>query len=207
MITDIEDYFAKGCDRCPRFATPDCAVRIWAAGLADLRAICLDLGLVECVKWGHPCYMHADRNIAVFGAFRKDFRISFMNVSLLTDTHNVLEPIGPNSQSRSVLRFRTNAEVAVNEPIIRNYLRDLMTSAEQGIKPIPKHQAELILADELVNAMDTDPILADAFIALTPGRRRGWSLHFSGAKQSATRDRRIAKARSAIIAGKGWNER
>lgn len=53
MITDIEDYFTKGCGRCDHFTTPDCATRSWAGGLTDLRRICRDVGLVETVKSGH----------------------------------------------------------------------------------------------------------------------------------------------------------
>ncbi len=64
MITIVADYFDKGCGRCDRFATPDCSTRHWAAGLKELRGICLDAGLAETVKWGHPCYLHANRNIA-----------------------------------------------------------------------------------------------------------------------------------------------
>ena len=45
MITVIDDYFAKGCGRCERFATPDCSTRQWQAGLLELRQICLDAGL------------------------------------------------------------------------------------------------------------------------------------------------------------------
>ena len=33
MITDIEDYFTKGCGRCERFATADCSTRLIATGL------------------------------------------------------------------------------------------------------------------------------------------------------------------------------
>ena len=55
MITDIEDYFTKGCGRCDRFETAECSTKLWAQGLADLRALCLAAGLTEAVKWGHPC--------------------------------------------------------------------------------------------------------------------------------------------------------
>ena len=79
MITDAEDFFTKGCGRCARFATPDCSTRQWIRGLNQLRRICRDMGLEEVVKWAHPTYMHAGRNIAIFGAFRGDFRLSFMN--------------------------------------------------------------------------------------------------------------------------------
>ena len=67
MISDPDDFFTKGCGRCDRFATPDCSTRLWIDGLNTLRRICFDMGLQETVKWGHPCYRHAGRNIALFG--------------------------------------------------------------------------------------------------------------------------------------------
>ena len=48
--------------------------------------------------------------------------------------------------------------------------------------------------------------LAAAFAALTPGRRRAYLLHFGGARQSATRARRIAACVPAILAGKGLQD-
>ena len=59
MITEVEEYFAKGCGRCARFATADCSTRTWAEGLADLRAICRAAGMAEHRKWGCPRNMHA----------------------------------------------------------------------------------------------------------------------------------------------------
>lgn len=44
MITEIEDYFTKGCGRCERFDTPDCSTRQWIDGLNHLREICQDMG-------------------------------------------------------------------------------------------------------------------------------------------------------------------
>jgi uncharacterized protein YdeI (YjbR/CyaY-like superfamily) len=82
MFTGLEDFFDKGCGRCARFATPDCSARRWAEGLAALRRICLEARLEGRVTWGHPCYVHAGRNIAILGAFRGDFRISFFDAAL-----------------------------------------------------------------------------------------------------------------------------
>lgn len=207
MITEIDDYFAKGCGRCARFETPDCAVQHFAHGLADLRRICLDLGLVEAVKWGHPCYMHNGSNIAIVGAFRDNFRMTFMNGSLLKDAGKVLRTAGPNSRTANVLFFQSDDDVATLEPVIRAYLTELMQYARDGIKPAQTDHGDMDLANELVTAMDTDPELAEGFHALTRGRQHGWNLHFTSAKQTATRATRIAKARDKIIAGKGWNER
>jgi uncharacterized protein YdeI (YjbR/CyaY-like superfamily) len=79
MIQDVDHFFEKGCGRCARFASPDCSARHWAAGLAALRRICLASGLTETAKWGHPCYMHAGRNIVIIGALRGEFRLGFFN--------------------------------------------------------------------------------------------------------------------------------
>lgn len=49
MITDIEDFFSRGCGRCDRFATEACSARKWHPGLERLREICRPAGLVETV--------------------------------------------------------------------------------------------------------------------------------------------------------------
>lgn len=206
MITDPDDFFTKGCGRCDRFATPDCSTRQWIEGLNALRRICLDMGLEETVKWAHPCYMHAGRNIAIFGAFRGDFRLTFLNAGLLVDSEGVLEPQGPGSQTPGMIRFTANDQVAEKEPAIRAYLRQLMDHAEKGTKP-PKTEREIDTPDELTEALDADPELAEAFHALTPGRQKSYLFALNQAKQSATRFARIEKFRDKIIAGKGALER
>ena len=206
MISDANEFFTAGCGRCDRFATPDCSTRIWINGLTDLRRICLGMGLEETAKWGHPCYMHAGRNIAVFGAFRDDFRLSFMNPGLLSDPEGVLEPQGPNSRTPGMIRFTAVGQVGEREPVIRAYLRQLMDHAEAGTKP-PKVEREIDMPEELTEALDADPELAEAFHGLTPGRQKSYMFNLNQAKQSATRVARIEKFREKIIAGKGAMER
>jgi len=207
MITDIEDYFSKGCGRCERFATADCSTRQWALGLKRLRRICLESGLVETVKWGHPCYMHAGRNIVILGALRHDLRISFFNAPLLKDPQRVLEKQGPNTPYADMIRFTDNARVAELEPVIVSYIQEAMSYAEAGIKPPKQVLAELELPDELIEALECDPALADAFSRLTPGRKKSYVINLNSAKNPKTRVSRIAKFRSKILAGKGAMER
>jgi uncharacterized protein YdeI (YjbR/CyaY-like superfamily) len=206
MITEIEDYFTKGCGRCERFATPDCSTRAWTRGLNDLRRIAREVGLSEHVKWAHPTYMHAGRNIAIIGAFRGDFRLSFMNAALMTDPEGVLQGQGPNSRHPDCIRFTDVAQVAALEPVIRAYLIEAMGYATEGRLPPPVVHDDP-WPDELVEAMDADPDLAEAFHRLTPGRQRSYVIALNGAKASATRVARIAKYRSQILAGKGALER
>ena len=206
MITDIEDFFAKGCGRCERFATPDCSTRLWIDGLNELRRICLEAGLVETVKWAHPCYMHGGRNIVIIGAFRGDFRLTFFNAALMKDPEGVLERQGQNTQHPDMIRFVSNAAVAKMEPVIRAYLKEAMGYAEAGIKPA-KEVGEIELPDELIEALDSDPELAEAFHDLTPGRKKSYVINLGSVKKSETRAARIAKFRNHILAGKGALER
>ena len=206
MIQEIEDYFTKGCGRCERFDTPDCSTRQWEQGLARLRAICVGVGLVEVVKWGHPCYMHQGRNVAIIGAHRGDFRISFFDAALMKDPAGVLEKQGPNTQHPDMIRFTTNSAVTEVEPTLRSYLREVMEYVEAGVRP-SKTEVEFELPIELVEAMDADPELAEAFHSLTRGRQRSYVIHLSSAKKSATRVARIVRYRDKIIAGKGATER
>jgi uncharacterized protein YdeI (YjbR/CyaY-like superfamily) len=59
---------------------------------------------------------------------------------------------------------------------------------------------------ELLDAFSKVPDFQRAFEALTPGRQRGYLLHFSGAKQAKTRADRIEKHRSRIFNGLGLQD-
>lgn len=205
MITEIEDYFALGCGRCDRFATAECSVRRWVAGLQALRRICRAAGLLETVKWGHPCYMHAGRNIVLLGAFRGNYRMTFFNAALMKDPEGVLTKQGPNTAHADMICFADNDQVAAMEPQIRAYLAEAMGYAEAGIKA-PKVPGALELPEVLVDALDGDPDLAEAFHTLTPGRQRSYVINMNSAKTPAKQSARIAKFRGKILAGKGAND-
>lgn len=205
MITDINDYFTKGCGRCDRFASPDCSTKLWARGLADLRGLCQAAGLIEAVKWGHPCYMHAGRNVAIIGAFRGDFRLTFFNAGLMVDPDGVMERQGPNTQAPDMLRFTDNAQVMAREAVILAYLAEAMGYARAGIRAV-RVVGDVDLPGELIDALDDDPELSEAFAALTPGRQNSYVIALASAKASATRVARIAKFRGKILQAKGANE-
>lgn len=206
MITEADDYFAKGCGRCARFDTPDCSARLWQDGVLALRALMLDCGLDETVKWGHPCYRFGDRNIALIGAFRTDFRLSFMNAGLLRDPEGLLRPAGPNSQTSDVIFFHDPRSVIDLAQPIRSLVEQAKDFARGGIKPARRAEAP-DLPDDLADALDADPELAEAFHRLTPGRQRSYVIALSSAKAAATRARRIEGFRSGILAGRGAQER
>ena len=206
MITEIEDYFTKGCGRCPRFDTPECSTKRWAVGLAELRRLALGAGLVEMVKWGHPCYMHAGRNILIFGAFRENYRLTFFNASLMKDPEAVMEKQGAFTRRPDMIRFTTNAQVAEMAPVLLAYIAEAKGYAQAGIRA-PRTASEIEAPEELGEALDSDPELAEAFNNLTPGRQKSYLINLNSAKTTATRTKRIIGFRSKILAGMGALDR
>jgi uncharacterized protein YdeI (YjbR/CyaY-like superfamily) len=205
MITDVATYFEKGCGRCPRFDMPDCSTRSWHQGLSDLRKLCLEEGLVEVVKWGHPCYMHCSRNIAILGAFRSNFRLSFFNAALMKDPHRILQKSGPNTRDAGCLIFTANEEPSAKASVIRAYLQEAMGYAEAGIRP-RKTAETLEVSGVLAEMLAADPDMHAAFHALTRGRQRSYIMQVNAAKRDETKRARIARYREKILRGKGPHE-
>lgn len=206
MITDVADYFTKGCGRCARFGTSDCATQLWPEPLAALRALCREADLSETVKWGHPCYMHAGRNVAILGATRDGARLSFFEAGLLDDPEGLLERQGPQTPHPDAVHFDGPAAVAARASALRDLIAQARAHAEAGLR-VPRPEGAPDLPEELAEALEADPALAEAFHRLTPGRQRSHALHVAAARAPATRAARAARLAPRILAGKGATER
>jgi uncharacterized protein YdeI (YjbR/CyaY-like superfamily) len=69
-----------------------------------------------------------------------------------------------------------------------------------------KQAGEHDVPPEFQKKLDELPALKKAFTALTPGRQRAYLMHFSGAKQSKTRESRVEKHIPRILKGKGLDD-
>ena len=98
------------------------------------------------------------------------------------------------------------SEAQVKKTVVSSYVKQAIAVEKAGLKVDFKAKRELELPEELTQILQKDRRLAKAFDALTPGRRRGYVLHFTGAKQSQTRTARIEKCIPKILAGRGMND-
>jgi uncharacterized protein YdeI (YjbR/CyaY-like superfamily) len=57
----------------------------WQEEVAQLRAITLDCGLTEELKWGQPCYMLGKSNIVLIHDFKEYCALLFFKGALLKD--------------------------------------------------------------------------------------------------------------------------
>lgn len=177
----------------------------WQGEIQTLRSILLDCGLDEELKWGKPCFMFEGRNLAIIQPFREHCSLMFFKGALIPDTHSLLRSQGENTQSAMRLEFTSKDQI--KKDVVKTYVKQAIAVEEAGLKVDFKAKHELELPEELTRILNKDPKLAKAFHALTPGRRRGYVLHFTGAKRSRTRTARIEKCIPRILAGKGMNER
>ena len=172
-----------------------------------LRTILLESGLSETIKWGSPCYMHGGKNILLLSTLKESVVIIFFRGAEMQDPEKVLEKPGDNSRFGRYLRVRDTQAIAALKNLIPDYIREAIEIENTGRKADADQDKPLEYPDELKQMFEENPDFKDAFSALTPGRRRGYLIHFSSARQAKTRTARIEKCMAKIFAGKGWNER
>ena len=202
---EVNLYLQEGCGRCPLGGTPDCKVHSWTQELQRLRAIVLECGLIEEVKWGVPCYTFQQKNVLILSAFKAYCSISFFKGSLLSDPKGILVKPGPHSQAARLLKFTHLTEIEDLAADIPSYIFEAIEVERAGLKVAFTQHPEPI-PEELEQAFAEDPVLKSAFEALTPGRQRGYILYFSAPKQSKTRISRIEKNTEKILSGVGLHD-
>ena len=177
----------------------------WKDEIQALRSILLESGLDEELKWGKPCFVFEEKNVAIIQPFKEHCSLMFFKGALIKDTRKLLRSQGENTQSAMRLEFTDKKQI--KKTIVKAYVKQAIAVEKAGLKANFKAKRELELPEELTRILRKDSKLAKAFNALTPGRQRGYVLHFTGAKQSKTRTARIEKAIPRILEGKGINER
>ncbi|MEX0662377.1 MAG: YdeI family protein [Balneolaceae bacterium] len=178
----------------------------WKEEYEALRKICLDCGLTEELKWGCPCYTFQGNNIVLIHGFKEYCALLFHKGALLKDTHDILVQQTENVQSARQIRFTGLQEIVEKKHIIKSHIIEAIEVEKAGLEVEFKKTKEFDVPDEFQQKLDENPALKNAFEALTPGRQRGYLLHFSGAKQSKTRTRRVEKYIPKILDGKGLQD-
>lgn len=179
--------------------------KTWQGEMQKLRSILLKCGLDEDLKWGKPCFTFEGKNVAIIQPFKEHCSLMFFKGALLKDTHGLLRSQGDNTQS--ALRLEFTSESQIKKTVLESYVKNAIAVEQQGLKVDFKAKRELELPPELTQILKKDRKLAKAFESLTPGRQRAYVMHFTSAKQSATRTARIEKCAPMILAGKGLNDR
>jgi uncharacterized protein YdeI (YjbR/CyaY-like superfamily) len=179
----------------------------WRAELEAVRPVLLRAGLDEELKWYKPCYSYRGANVVIFQPFSELCALLFFKGALLQDPDGALRAQGENTRSALRLEFRCVADVTAAKRTIAALVQDAIRVEDAGLS-VPKRAAtdDGPYPEELEMLLDADAPLRGAWERLTPGRRRGWLLHFNAAKQSKTRVARIERAAPRISEGFGMHD-
>ena len=207
MNPEVDAYLIDGCGRCSLVGTPECKVNTWREHLTLLRNIALECGLTEERKWGMPCYTFQQKNEFLLAAFKAYCSISFFKGALLKDELKLLTAPGENSQAVRQFRFTDVQDAIAQKDQIKAFIFEALELEKSGAKIDFSAKQEPEFPDELYQLFDQNPKLKEAFEVLTPGRKRGYAIHFSQPKQAKTRISRIEKCIPKIMAGKGFQDR
>lgn len=178
---------------------------LWPEELQRVRAILLDCGLDEAIKWRKPCYSADGNNIAILQPMKPHLALMFFKGALIDDPSGVLEPQGENSRSAMRICFDSVERVDELEEAVRACVRGALEVEAKGL--VVERPAALELCAEMRLRLDGDAELRRAFEALTPGRRREYHLHVSGAKRAETRESRLDACVPRILEGRGLRDR
>jgi uncharacterized protein YdeI (YjbR/CyaY-like superfamily) len=178
----------------------------WQKEIEKMRAIALDCGLTEELKWGCPCYQYDNTNIVLIHVFKEYCAFLFFKGALLNDPEGILVQQTENVQSARQIRFTNVKEIQKMERTIKAYIYEAIEVERAGLKVKMKKTKEFAMPEEFKNKIEKSPALKKAFESLTPGRQRGYLLYFSSAKQAKTREERVKKYTKQILAGKGLED-
>nr|WP_294947008.1 DUF1801 domain-containing protein [uncultured Mucilaginibacter sp.] len=178
----------------------------WQEEIEKLRSIALDCGLDEELKWGCPCYTFKASNIVLIHVFKEYCAFLFFKGALLNDENGILIQQTENVQSARQIRFTNAQQIMEMEPILKVYIFEAIEVEKAGLKVELKKTVEFNMPVEFQQKLNGNPTLKTAFEMLTPGRQRGYLLHFSQPKQAKTREWRIEKCVPDILNGKGQDD-
>jgi uncharacterized protein YdeI (YjbR/CyaY-like superfamily) len=178
----------------------------WREEFTKLRAIVLEFGLTEELKWGKPCYSLEENNIVLMHGFKEYCALLFFKGALLKDSKSILVQQTENVQAARQIRFTNVQEITKLKSVLKAYIQEAIEVEKAGLTVTYKQTSEFKMPEEFQKSLDENPGLKTAFSALTPGRQRGYLLFFSAAKQAKTREARIEKCRPQIMKGKGLND-
>jgi len=161
--------------------------------------------ITETWKWNSPHFDHDGIMIGLHG-FKSFVSVWFHKGALLNDRHGILIQQTPNVQSARQVRFTGVKGIARLKPALIGYVNEAMALERAGSKVVLKKTKEFDMPEEFAARLKAAPALREAFEGLTPGRQRGYLLHFAAAKQSKTREARIEKHAERILRGKGLDD-
>ena len=173
--------------------------------LMKIRTVLLATELEEKMKWGIPTYCLKNKNVAGIGAFKTYAGIWFFNGVFLKDESKVLIN-AQEGKTKGLRQWRFSSVEEIDEDLLKRYIEEAIQNQKDG-KEVKPEKKELAIPDELKEALASNSSLAEAFEALTLGKRKEYAEHIEEAKRVETKMKRLEKIEPMILKGIGLNDK
>ena len=151
----------------------------------------------EGIKWGVPHFMLAGKNVAGMAAFKQHAAI------MLAAEDRAGGGMGSYGKLRSLADVPPEAELTAR----LHHARDLVAAGKSPAAAARKGEPkpELPVPQDLAAALRDNPCAQETFDGFPPSARRDYLEWITGAKQDATRAKRLATAIEWLAEGKKRN--
>ncbi|HEV2746899.1 MAG TPA: YdeI/OmpD-associated family protein [Allosphingosinicella sp.] len=186
----IDAYIARQAD----FARP-----ILEHLRAAVHAACPDCE--ETLKWSAPTFMYKNEQLAMMAAFKQHATFGFWRGSLV---------VGDDGEQKSAMgQFGrlTSIDDLPAPDVLTALIRKAKALTDAGVKP-PRNKAvkePFTVPDDLRSALDANRPAAATFAGFSPSAQRDYVEWITGAKQPATREKRLVQAVEWMAEGKKRN--
>src|SRR5579862_3031393 len=131
----------------------------WKAESEKLRAIILDCGLTEELRWGKPCYTSQESNIVLIHGFKEYCALLFFKGALLKDPKGILVQQTENVQAARQIRFANLREISELEPALKAYIQQAIDVEKAGLRVQLKKTTEFKIPQEFQSKLNQTPAL------------------------------------------------
>jgi hypothetical protein len=157
--------------------------------------------LEERLKWGFPCFEFRGM-LGGFAAFKHHASFGFWRQDVLPDPHGLFKSGGPTGSGRL-----TDASQLPPDRVLLEYIRRAVALNEAGPPPRKRRRPKppVPMPRDFRLALRKNRKALGNFEAFAPGQKREYLEWITEAKQSSTRERRLATAIGWIAEGKTRN--
>ena len=154
----------------------------------------------ETIKWGVPHFEYKGV-VANMAAFKQHASFGFWKQKLMDDPAGFFPAADDSSMGGR--KIRAMSDLPADAVLIR-YIKAAIALNEQGVKlpPVRKTKAPVKSPAELLAALRKSPKARATYEAFPPSKQREYVEWLTGAKQEATRLRRLATAIEWMAEGK-----
>ena len=159
--------------------------------------------LEEKIKWGIPSFEYKGMMVG-FGGFKKHVSWGFWKASIMDDPDGIL---GDKAKASPMSNKVTDVKELPTQAVIVKYVKQAAKLNDEGVKPTKKQRTkpELKAPSYLTGAIKKNKDAQKHWKAFTPAKRREYIEWVTGAKQEATREKRLKQTVEWVSEGKPRN--